>query len=507
MNSENRGNPGPREVQDDASQVQLTESEPGSIGQAKHDSLMSGPTDGIGESKSISAEFVLAALSEPTQVAPLHRVVSVPEPEPISNSAESVTDQSVPFVPTAVDDEVSVPLAPMRDPTAGQLAYSTFLSLMVVLALLIAVRMIVPSLVESIRYSWYRGQLRAEYEMSGERLRSVSLDSLADVSQLVSQRVGPSVVHIRMRQTPEEQSRSKNGPLSRLQRPQQLLEGQGSGFVVDSDGYILTNDHVIDDLGDIEVTLSDGRRMEAYIVGSDPPTDLALIKVNAKGLMPVDWGDSEQVVVGSPVWAMGSPFGLQQTVTFGIISGKHRVDLRGTRYEDDGKTNSAYGDLMQSDVALNPGNSGGPLVNSSGEVVGVNAAILGETYRGISFSIPSKVARRVADQLVELGEVQRGWLGVMLVDLPDSQRFDDSGQVKPGVRVTGFHASGESPGKQAGMSLDDIIVSFDGKPVMSQTELRRMIAETDVGRVVSVEVLRDDERLLLEVTLGKREIR
>ena len=180
------------------------------------------------------------------------------------------------------------------------------------------------------------------------------------------------------------------------------------------------------------------RRVPADHRGVDAMTDLAVLRIDAQGLMAIDWGDSDDVVVGTPVWAAGSPFGLQQTVTFGIISGKHRVDFRGTRYEESVRGGTAYGDMMQSDVALNPGNSGGPLVNSMGEVVGVNAAILGETYRGISFSIPSKVAQRVAASLIADGQVSRGWLGVRMEDLAENERFDAAGNRLPGVRVKGF---------------------------------------------------------------------
>ena len=389
-----------------------------------------------------------------------------------------------------------------RDSHPRHLAYSTLLSLMVVLVLLIAVRLIVPSLVESVRYGWYRGQLRAEYEMSGERLKHVSLDSLADVSQMVSQRVGPSVVHINLLQGAEDQS-----PMQKIlmhQTPKYFVEGQGSGFVVDQAGYILTNHHVVDGVGKIDVTTSDGRRLEAEVVGVDPPTDLALLKVDATDLMPISWGNSEQIVVGSPVWAVGSPFGLQQTVTFGIISGKHRVDLHGTRYESSVRAGTAYGDLMQSDVALNPGNSGGPLVNSMGDVIGVNAAILGETYRGISFSIPSKVAMRVAQQLVKAGEVARGWLGVSMKDLEDEQRFNSEGRAQAGVLVIGFPRTGDSPAHDAGIEIGDVILSFNGKPVMNQTELMGFIGEADAGTVVPIEVRRGGDTLAMQVTLGKR---
>lgn len=372
-----------------------------------------------------------------------------------------------------------------------------------VLALLLMARLLVPSLVESIRYGWYRGQLRAEYEVSGQQLRHVSLDSLASVSQLVSRRVGPSVVHINLLR--DEAAVSRLNAIFGTQHPTMRLEGQGSGFVIDTDGHILTNQHVVAGGGALEVTLSDGRRLPAAVIGVDTLTDLAVLKVEADNLMPIDWGNSDNVVVGTPVWAAGSPFGLQQTVTFGIISGKHRVDFRATRYEKSAQKGAAYGDMMQSDVALNPGNSGGPLVNSMGEVIGVNAAILGETYNGVSFSIPSKVASRVAGELIMRGEVERGWLGVSLEDLADKDRFDASGKVIPGVRVKGFPRQLPSPARKAGLQEEDVIVEFQHQPVMNQLELMRLIGETNIGSHAQLAVLRNAERLEFQVVIGKRE--
>lgn len=426
--------------------------------------------------------------------------------EPVAN-ANGVTSTTTNDKPEAVElpqepsDEPSDRRS-VRDYHPMHLATSTLLSLLMVLALLLAARLLVPSLVESIRYGWYRGQLRAEYEVSGQQLRKVSLDSLADVSQLVSRRVGPSVVHINLLR--DQDSKHQLETLFGMQHPNLRLEGQGSGFVIDTDGHILTNQHVVEGNGGIEVTLSDGRRVPASIVGVDSLTDLAVLKVDVAGLMAIDWGDSEAVSVGTPVWAAGSLFGLQQTVTFGIISGKHRVDFRATRYDQKVPGGTAYGDMMQSDVALNPGNSGGPLLNSMGEVVGVNAAILGETYHGVSFSIPSKIARRVAEELIAQGEVARGWLGVMMEDLSDDERFDADGKLIPGVRVRGFPPNMSSPALKAGLKIGDVIIEFQKQPVMNQVELMKLIGETAVGSQAQIAVRRNNQRREFTVTISKR---
>ncbi|MFK7737762.1 MAG: S1C family serine protease [Pirellulaceae bacterium] len=415
------------------------------------------------------------------------------ETEAAQSEAKSA-DQNLEAVPRhEAADSVAKPVSG-RDVHPLHLATSTFLSLLMVLGLLLLARLLVPSLVESIRYSWHRGQLRAEYELSVEHLKSVSLDSLADVSKLVSQRMGPSVVHINVRprvSTTFANSLSLGG----------AFEGQGSGFVIGAEGYILTNDHVLEDGGDIEVTMSDGRKLPAKIQGRDRHTDLAVIKVDAGDLLPIEWGESQGIAVGTPVWAVGSPFGLQQTVTFGIISGKHRVDFGRTRGARNVRGGTPYGDLMQSDVALNPGNSGGPLVNSLGQVVGVNAAILGETFQGVSFSIPSRVARVVADQLIQEGAVPRGWLGVELRELSRLEKYSEDGRVRPGVKIGRFPANMDSPAKDSGLMVGDIITAFEGQPIFDRTELIRMIGESAAGSTVMLTI----ERPITDELLGMDE--
>lgn len=378
------------------------------------------------------------------------------------------------------------------------LMLSTLLSLMVVLILMIAVRLVVPPLVESIRYAWFRGQLRAEYELSGERLNTVSLKSLTEVSKLISRRVGPSVVHINLL---TDESDVPNLRAARSLGSSVLL-GQGSGFVIDTDGHILTNQHVVDGVDSIEVTLSDGRRLPARVFQKDLLTDIAILKIDADGLMPVTWGDSDSVDVGTPVWAVGSPFGLEQSVTFGILSGKHRLDLKGIQHAMSENVSPAYGDLMQSDVAVNPGNSGGPLVNAAGEIVGVNTAIVGDSYRGISFSIPSNVAKNVAQKLISDGEVVRGWLGVSLQEIGAGTASNTVGKELRGALVS--HFALPSPASDAGMKPGDVIVSFNGKNVEGVTDLQALIAKTKVDSFVKVVVVRDGNRITLDVKIARR---
>lgn len=387
-----------------------------------------------------------------------------------------------------------------RQPQALHLATSTFLSLVMVLGLLLLVRWMVPGMVEKIRYSWHRGQLRAQYDHSSDPLSQVSLSSIEAASERVSGRVGPTVVHINMVHSRDKASRA----LKMLYDadPSSLLQAQGSGFVINKDGYVLTNSHVVDTDGKIEVTFSDGQKCDATIVGRDKQTDVAVLKVDASDLMVAPWGDSDAVVVGTPVWAVGSPFGLQHTVSFGIISGKHRVDFSSAREVSGTPGSTAYGDMMQSDVVLHPGNSGGPLVNAQGEVVGMNAAILGEAYQGISFAIPSKVARRVAGEIIQSGEVQRPWLGVSLKDLAATDRYDADGKPLRGVRVMGFPRV--SPARVAGLEVGDVIVKFAGQDVFGRSSLQQMIAAATVGDTVRVEVLRNREPASIKVVLAKR---
>jgi len=355
--------------------------------------------------------------------------------------------------------------------------------------MLAAARYAVPSIVEEVRYAWHRGELRAEFETGSEGLRNVSLDTLSQAYQMVTAAVGPSVVHIEVKRRPLVQDNHVAKILAR--EPMQATD-QGSGVVVDADGYILTNDHVISDGEDIRVTLSDGRRVGATVVGVDTLTDLALLKVDATGLLPIAWGDSDRCRVGTPVWAVGSPFGLDRTVTFGILSGKHRMV----------RAKSHYQDFMQSDVAVNPGNSGGPLVDARGTLVGINTAIVGETFQGVSFSIPSLVARQVYDRLKATGRVERAWLGVQLADVDDDQLVGDNPRVR-GALIGGLVASG-SPAAEAGLVAGDHVIAVDDEPIRDVGHLMRVIGAAETGSAVQLQIIRDQLPMTISVRLSRR---
>ncbi|QDT02548.1 Putative serine protease HtrA [Rubripirellula lacrimiformis] len=355
--------------------------------------------------------------------------------------------------------------------------------------LLLAARFVVPQIVEEIRYAWHRGELRAEYESGTEGLRNVSLDTLSDAYQMVNAAVGPSVVHIDV----QRRLPIKDANVASLLGPRLTPSpDQGSGVVVDAAGYVLTNRHVIADGEDITVTLSDGRRVSAVVAGTDPLTDLALLKIDSDRLIPIVWGDSDRCRVGSPVWAVGSPFGLDRTVTFGILSGKHRMVRASTQYQD----------FMQSDVAVNPGNSGGPLVDARGTLVGINTAIVGDTYQGVSFSIPSNVVKQVYHRLRDFGRVERGFLGVLLGEVPDEQLTGDNARIR-GAMITQVPAL-DSPAATAGLVAGDVILAVDGHLARDKTHLMQLIGQSESGTRVSLKIHREGEPLDIAVVLGMR---
>ncbi|MCL4536051.1 MAG: DegQ family serine endoprotease [Nitrospirae bacterium] len=265
----------------------------------------------------------------------------------------------------------------------------------------------------------------------------------------------------------------------------------GSGVIVSPDGYIVTNNHVVEQADEIKVILIDKKSFKAKIVGSDPKTDIAIIKIDAKGLPVLPWGDSERLQVGEFVLAIGNPFGLSHTVTMGIISAVGRADVGITDYEN----------FIQTDAAINPGNSGGPLVNIKGELIGINTAIFSKTggYQGIGFTVPTNMVRIVMDQLIKQGKVTRGWLGITIQELtPEiAQKFG----LKQSEGALVSDVAKGSPAHRAGMARGDIILEFNGKKVRDVATLRNMVAQSKVGSQVEIKVLRRDREITLKANI------
>ncbi len=383
---------------------------------------------------------------------------------------------------------------PRRAESAGATALGQTLFFLFAMAMMLgAARFAMPTIVEEARYAWHRGELRAKYEASGDGLKNVSLGALSQAYQMVTHQVGPSVVHIEVnRVSNEANARIANLLGGGFSDSSQTIPDQGSGVVIDAEGYVMTNYHVIAEGNRISVGLSDGRRVPASIVGVDELTDLALLKVEADRLIPITWADSDLCEVGSPVWAVGSPFGLDRTVTFGILSGKNRVVKASSRYQD----------FMQSDAAINPGNSGGPLVDASGQLIGINTAIVGETFRGVSFSIPSNVVKSVYERLKKTGRVDRGWLGLALDEVSEEQFIGEDYRVR-GAVITGL-AGSNSPAARGGARAGDIILRLDNQPIKDVGHLMRLAGNLAAGNSVVLDVRRGDETIALKITVAAR---
>lgn len=265
---------------------------------------------------------------------------------------------------------------------------------------------------------------------------------------------------------------------------------QGSGVIVSAEGHILTNWHVIDGAAEVTVTLSDGRRHPAKLLGADPLSDIAVLKIDAKNLHPLGFADSEKVRVGQMVFAVGNPFGLQETVTMGIISARERLF-----------SSEAVNEFFQTDAPINPGNSGGPLVNIRGEIVGINRFIFSQSggNQGIGFSIPSNAARRVLEQILEHGRVLRPYLGVVLQPIDEALAAQLGLPDVRGALVEAVLAG--SPAAQAGLRRGDVIRKFDGRDIRDFNELRKRVAEAKIDTEVEVEVVRDGAGLELPVLI------
>lgn len=316
----------------------------------------------------------------------------------------------------------------------------------------------------------------ASLGFSGEA--GAQFPSFADLAEKLT----PSVVNISSFSQSETENGEGNTPLS---------ESLGSGFIIDGNGYIITNNHVVDKAESISITLSDNTKTEARVIGKDPKTDLALIKIETKRpLNAVKFGDSDKIRVGDWVLAIGNPFGLGSSVTAGIVSAKSR-DIESGPYDS----------FIQTDASINQGNSGGPMFNLQGEVIGISSAIFSTTgaSQGVGFAIPANLAGWVISQLKEHGEVKRGWIGIKIQ--PNTPEIADSLGISAnqGVVVSGITEQG--PAQKAGLQAGDIVLSFNRQPIDNTKNLSRLIAETKIGTPAPIEIWRSGQKQTLTVPI------
>ena len=318
--------------------------------------------------------------------------------------------------------------------------------------------------------------------------------SFADLADAVK----PAIVNIRARATaPPQPKTPQRQPFFGFPFgiPRQPTQGMGTGFIISPDGYVITNNHVIDGFDEILVQLNDGSEEEAEVIGSDPNTDIALLKIDVGVALPaLPLGDSDAMRAGDWVIAIGNALGLENTVTAGIVSAKHRVINR------PGQNQRRFDDFIQTDAAINPGNSGGPLLNLAGEVVGINTAIRRDG-NDVGFAVPINIAKQVLPQLRTAGRVSRGWLGVRIQELDDVTAQHLGIEEARGALVAQVDAG--SPADDAGLRKRDVIVEFDGKPVDTMETLPKLVAALPGGARVSVQVIRDGKTKNLTVRLGE----
>jgi serine protease Do len=333
------------------------------------------------------------------------------------------------------------------------------------------------------------------------------VNQISEACRAVAKRVKPAVVAVGVSQTVREPAapfgpddffrrffgepdeNGREGPMRRFQR-----QGLGSGVIIDADGYILTNNHVVAEADEIMVHLADGREFKAKVIGTDPPTDIAVIQIKAERLPVAQLGNSDKVEVGDLVLAIGSPFGLEQTVTFGIISATGRGGVGITDYEN----------FLQTDAAINPGNSGGPLVDMRGQVIGINTAIASRSggYMGVGFSVPANLASEVMKRIRETGKVVRGWLGVGIQRLTPELAESLKLKTEEGVLISQVFEGG--PAAKAGLKAGDVVLEYNGKPVKASYDLQSAVAWTKPGTQGTLAVLRDGKRMTLKVEVEER---
>ena len=353
-------------------------------------------------------------------------------------------------------------------------AYTLFTSTV----LLLAAWLIGPRLVEEYNFAATRGKVRAEYESAVRLLEDQPLEKVSKAFQLVAHKVRPSVVSIN---AIKEISGGRTGS---------HLTGFGSGVIMSSQGYIITNAHVLENASSCQVQLHDRSRYSARLVGVDLFSDLAVLKIDAHNLVPAKWGDSDEASVGSIVWAIGSPYRYEQTVTSGILSGKDRPGDK-TRKQN----------LLQTDAAVNPGNSGGPLVDANGDVIGINTSIYGESFQGISFAVPSTTAQFVYQQLIEKGKVVRGYLGVHPREVTHRLATNWSLPDLDGALLEDVMSN--SPADLAGIRGGDVIRSWNGKAIRRYNTLYQLAEMAEPNSRVEVVLIRNGEQMQTEVVVGE----
>ena len=311
----------------------------------------------------------------------------------------------------------------------------------------------------------------------------VLLDAYSTAVIAAADKVSPSVVNIEIRRRRDERGRAAPA------RPDER-GGSGSGFIFTPDGFILTNSHVVDGASRIDVALSDGRRCQARLIGSDPDSDLAIVRIDAPGLVPAALGDSNRVRVGQVAIAIGNPYGFQCTVTAGVVSALGR-SLRSN-------SGRLIDNVLQTDAALNPGNSGGPLVDSCGQVIGVNTAII-LPAQGLCFAIAVNTAKFVAARLIRDGKIRRGYIGVAGQNVPVHRRVVRffNLPVESGVLVASVEPT--SPAQKAGLMIGDVIIAYGSAPVTGIDDLHRLLTDDVIGTTTSVTVIRRTEKLVVEI--------
>jgi serine protease Do len=332
-----------------------------------------------------------------------------------------------------------------------------------------------------------------------------TLQEFSQTFAAIAEKVKPSVVLIRSKKSVKVSRQEFSvpffddffGPAIPAPKEPRYEQGLGSGVIVSKDGYVLTNNHVIDGADDITVWLPDKRKLKADLIGTDPRTDVAVIKVQADNLPVLPFGDSDKLRVGEWVLAIGNPFGLEHTVTAGIVSAKSRGDVLeagGTYY---------YEDFIQTDAAINPGNSGGALVDLDGTLMGINTAIFSRTggYNGIGFAIPANMARDIMTRLIKDGKITRGYLGVYIQSLDEEIAASMGLSTARGAIVSSISEDG--PAARSDLRVGDVVVSLNGKEVADSDNLRNRIADLSPGTEVALEVIRDGKRKTVEVRLGE----